>query len=215
MIPIVPAIIPKSQTDLESALKNLVFSSEIHVDVVDGKFVPFVSWPYEPWGLPVMVKNTTDKFTLEVDLMVESPLQSAENWIEAGADMLVFHTESISLKDFKNFVHSAPVSVGISALNDTLLETFLPYVEVADYVQLMGIAKIGSQGQSFDVRVLDRIGTLKKHFAKHSITVDGSVNRNTVKDLKIAGANRLIVGSAITHADRPYDAYLELSNLIN
>ncbi len=215
MIPIVPAVIPKSQADLESTLQNLAFSSEIHVDVVDGKFVPFLSWPYEPKGFPVEVKNTTDKFTLEVDLMIDSPLSSAEHWIEAGADMLVFHVESISLEDFKKFVQGAPVSVGVSALNDTPLDVFLPYIEIADYVQVMGIAKIGAQGQSFDTRVLDRIDTIKKRFPKHSITVDGSVNKDTIKDLKQAGANRLIVGSAIVRADKPYEAYLELSNLIN
>ena len=119
MIPIVPAVIPKSVDDLKTKLSQLTFSSEIHVDVVDGKFVPFTSWPYEPAGSPLEIKNISDRFTLEVDLMVIDPLKSAESWIEAGADMLVFHVESISLSDFKQFIKSAPASIGISALNDT------------------------------------------------------------------------------------------------
>jgi ribulose-phosphate 3-epimerase len=214
MIPVVPAIIPRSQKHLESTLSELTFSPEIHVDVVDGKFVPFTSWPYEPLGVPKDVKNITDQFTLEVDLMVDDPLKSAEEWIEAGADMLVFHTESISLADFKNFVKSAPVSVGISSLNDTPIDNLLPYIEVADYVQLMGIAKIGAQGQSFDDRVLYRIDLIKKRFPKHSITVDGSVNKDTVSIIKRAGTNRLIVGSALVLAEDPFQVYKDLSAII-
>lgn len=57
MIPIVPAIIPKSQAQIESLLDKLNFSTEVHVDVVDGKFVPFLSWPYEPKGSPVDIKK--------------------------------------------------------------------------------------------------------------------------------------------------------------
>lgn len=215
MIPIVPAVIPKSLSELEIALPQLAFSAEIHIDVVDGKFVPSTSWPYMPKGHPSDIKNQTDRFTLEVDLMVNEPLLSAEDWIEAGADMLVFHAESISLSDFSHFVESAPASIGISALNDTPLDIFLPYLEVADYVQLMGIAKIGAQGQSFDQRVFDRIRIIKQKFPQKPITIDGSVNKDTIKDLSIAGANRFIVGSAIVLAEKPHEAYLELMNIIN
>lgn len=215
MIPIVPAVIPESLVDLETKLSRLAFSSEIHIDVVDGKFVPFTSWPYEPSGSPIEIKNLTDRFTLEVDLMVNEPLKSAESWIEAGADMLVFYVESISLPDFKQFMKSAPATVGVSALNDTPMEIFLPYIEMADGVQLMGIAKIGAQGQSFDQRVFDRIRIIKQKFPQKPITIDGSVNKDTVKDLSMAGANRFIVGSAIVLAEKPHEAYLELMNIIN
>lgn len=215
MIPVVPAIIPQSLIDLETQLEKLNFSSEIHIDVVDGKFVPFISWPYKPTGFPLEIKKITDGFTLEVDLMVSDPIQSAESWIEAGADMLVFHVEGISLADFEKYVKSAPASIGISALNDTPLEVFMPYIEISDCVQLMGIAKIGAQGQSFDERVFNKIEIIKKRFPNKPITIDGSVNKDTIKYIKEAGANRFIVGSAIVKADEPYEAYLELSKLIN
>ncbi len=215
MIPIVPAVIPESLVDLETKLSRLAFSSEIHIDVVDGKFVPFTSWPYEPSGSPIEIKNLTDRFTLEVDLMVNEPLKSAESWIEAGADMLVFHVESISLPDFKQFMKSAPATVGVSALNDTPMEIFLPYIEMADGVQLMGIAKIGAQGQPFDQMVFERIKQIKQRFPLKPITIDGSVNKHTIKKIKETGVNRLIVGSAIVLADEPYEAYSELINIIN
>ena len=74
MIPIVPAIIPKSAAEILELLPRLRFAPEIHVDVVDGQFVPYTSWPYSPVGVPTEVRSETDKFTLEVDLMVADPL---------------------------------------------------------------------------------------------------------------------------------------------
>lgn len=215
MIPIVPAVIPKSLDQIKTQLPHLIFSQEIHVDVVDGKFVPFISWPYEPNGVPKEISSLTDSFTLEVDLMVEDPITAAEAWIEAGADMLVFHVETINLKSFTEFVKTSPVSVGISSLNDTPLDTLFSYLNVADYVQLMGIEKIGVQGQSFDNRVFERIKIVKKSFPNHPIVIDGSVNKETILSLKQAGVNRLIVGSAIASAKNPYESYKELMSLIN
>ncbi len=215
MIPIVPAIIPKSSHHLVDTLSRLTFSPEIHVDVVDGKFVPFTSWPYEPKGEPIEVRKTTDKFTLEVDLMVENPLVSADAWLMSGADMLVFHVETINLDAFARFVDSTRISIGVCALNDTPLSVLEPYVEIADYIQLMGIAKIGSQGQPFDERVLERISELKIKFPRHPITIDGSVNKETIAKIAKAGADRFICGSAIVGASDPNLAHLELSALIN
>lgn len=215
MIPVVPALIPKTVDEILAVLPTLVFSPEIHVDVVDGIFVPFTSWPYGPKGSPMEVKSVTDSYTLEVDLMVDKPLPAAEEWIRAGADMLVFHTETITSEQFKNFASSTKVSVGISAINDNSLEVMRPYLEVADYVQLMGIAKIGSQGQPFDERVIERIESIKSEYPNLPITIDGSVNKETIAKLVAAGADRFICGSAIVKAESPFMAYQELTKLAN
>lgn len=215
MKPIVPAIIPQSAGELKETLGQLKFSPEIHVDVVDGKFVPFVSWPYEPIGSPAEVKQSTDSYTLEVDLMVEDPVSAAKEWIKAGADMLVFHVETISYDDFLDFASTTSISIGISALNDTPLQVFKPYIKVADAIQLMGIAKIGAQGLPLDERVFDRIEELKREFPHHPITVDGSVNMETIKRLDEAGVDRFICGSAIVGAHDPLLAYQKLKQEID
>ena len=215
MIPIVPAVIPTSAAMLTNTLAQLSFSPEVHVDVVDGVFVPSVSWPYLPIGNPSETKLVTDGFTLEVDLMVHNPLTAADAWILAGADMLVFHVETISLEAFKRFAKEARVSVGISALNDTPLETLFSYLEVADYVQLMGIAKIGAQGQPLDMRVFDRIEAVKTQFPAKTISVDGSVNEATIARLAKAGVDRFICGSAIVGDSNPKMAHQKLSALAN
>jgi ribulose-phosphate 3-epimerase len=214
MIPIVPAIIPTSQENLLEGFVKLAFAAEVHVDIVDGKFTPIASWPCNPTGDPVSVKDEADMFTLEVDLMVENPLPAAVDWVTAGADMLVFHVETIDLENFKNFAEFTHITSSIACHGATPIETLLEYAQYADGVQLMGIKEIGAQGQPFDESVLDTIQVVKHAFPDKPITVDGSVNANTITRIVEAGADRVIVGSAITLQADPYKAYETLIGLI-
>lgn len=212
--PVVPAIIPTSQAELVRVLSELRFVNEIQIDVVDGVFAPAVSWPYQPLGSPGAIKSHTDPFTLEVDLMTAQPVTAAIEWIKAGADMLVFHVESISLAAFTNFLERTPVTIGVSMSGDTSLETFLPYAEIADYVQLMGIRDIGAQGQPFDENIFDMIEIIKAAFPGKMISVDGSVNTETITRLKKAGVNRFVSGSAIMQQDDFEVAHRTLCKLV-
>lgn len=212
--PIVPAIIPASKEEVIHFAKTLSFSKEIQLDLVDGQFVDSICWPYSPSGEPLTVKSFLDAYTLEIDLMVAEPVKAATEWIIAGADMIVFHVETLPLAVFKNFVAGTDVSVGASAHGDTSIETLAAYCEYADYIQLMGIREIGAQGQSFDETVIDKIIELKKLFPYKSITIDGSVNQNTIKRLREAGADRFIAGSAIVKQPNPEAAHRALQELI-
>ena len=213
--PIVPALIPDSAQAVKDAAESFHFAKEFHLDVIDGIFVPKKSWPYEPLGDPMEVKPWLDSYTLEVDLMVADPAAAAEAWIKAGADMLVFHVETIPLQTFEQFVEDCPASVGVSCHGDTDMETLMQYLKHADYVQLMGIAQIGSQGQPFDESVFDKIAHVQSECPGMSITIDGSVNQDTIAHLAKAGADRFITGSAVAGADSPKHAYAELQALIN
>lgn len=213
--PIVPAVIPRSAEEVKKFAANFAFSKEFHLDVVDGKYIPNSTWPYEPAGEPLSVKSELDEYTLEVDLMVEQPIVAAQEWIAAGADMLVFHVETVSKEALANFAAQTNVSVGISFNGKTSMETFQTYVPSADYVQLMGIYEIGQQGQPLDEAVFEKISYIKQNYPLISITVDGSVNEHTIERLKTAGADRFIVGSAITLHPSPADAYQSLNTLIN
>ncbi len=216
IIPIVPAIIPKSEEEVVALTKTLTFPKEFHLDVVDGKFVQNISWPYKPSGEPIAIKPHTDKYTLEVDLMVENPIKAAREWIKAGADMLVFHIETVDLASFVDFVeHVGNVSVGVSFHGDTPTEALFPYLTHADYVQIMGIHTIGLQGQPFDERVFEKIEIIHRKFPNIAISVDGSVNKNTIARLEKAGVDRVIVGSAIVGQENPYSAYETLRACVN
>jgi ribulose-phosphate 3-epimerase len=216
MIPIVPAVIPKSEAEVVAMTKALSWSHEFHLDLVDGDFVPSISWPYEPIGEATSVKPHTDKFTLEVDLMVENPIKAARAWEKAGADMFVFHIETVDLPSFIDYVTHAPrdISVGVSFHGDTPIESIFPYIPHAEYIQVMGIHTIGSQGQPFSEETFAKIERLKQEFPYTPISVDGAVNESTIAKLAKAGVDRLIVGSAIVKQPDPEAAYQTLLNLI-
>lgn len=215
-IPLVPAVIPESEADLVAKTKLLRFSHEFHLDLVDGKFVSSTSWPFVASGELVAIKPHTDAYTLEVDLMVENPIPLARECIKAGADMLVFHIETIDVASFVDFVTHAPkgVTVGVSFSGNTHVEDVYPYLEHAEYVQVMGIHQVGSQGQPFDESVFDRIEAIKFRAPDLLISVDGSVNAATIPKLIRAGAHRLIVGSAVVGQSDPEAAYGELCTLV-
>lgn len=215
MIPIVPAIIPQSAEHVKEVLQKVSFSPEIQLDLVDGVFVPTTSWPYQPTGEPLELKPLLDRFTLEVDLMVSEPIKAAQAWLKAGADMLIFHVESLPFETFKNFAESCACTVGVATHGDTPIETVGEYAEYADYIQLMGIRNIGAQGQPFDVSVLEKVTELRARFPDKVIAVDGSVNAHTIVSLKKAGVTRMVVGSAIVLQENPEEAYNALSALVN
>jgi len=210
--PIIPAVIPTSLADLQQSLVKLSGLPELHLDVVDGLFVPFTSWPYHENASPKLAKELLDVFSLEVDLMVNDPLTAGGDWLLAGADQLVFHVETISLVAFKDFADNTNLTVGISANNDTDFAILREYLAVADYVQVMGIKTIGSQGQPFDARALDRISLLRSDFPTLPISIDGSVNAETLPMLAKLKLNRYIVGSAIIKQTDPILAYKTLTD---
>jgi ribulose-phosphate 3-epimerase len=211
--PIVPAIIPQSYDDLVQQVEKIKGLPEVHVDVVDGVFVPSVSWPYNGGWDVVIALGLLSQFSLEVDLMVAQPLPAAHAWLKAGADQLVFHVETISVEAFAQFTADCPVSVGISCNNDTPLPILYEYLPHADYVQCMGIATIGSQGQPFDESVIERISQIHAQYPKIALGVDGSINESTIPKLLQLGLSRFIVGSAIITAEQPKEAYAKLTKL--
>lgn len=212
---IVPAIIPESLEHLREALFSVrPFTREVQVDIVDGKFVPFTSWPYLPGASVHDIALFTPTFAIEVDLMLERPEEVIPQYRQAGIRKVVVHVESTENLE-RVFIQKRDLGfeLGLSAHNDTPLGALEEHLDRADYVQLMGIAKIGSQGQPFDERVLERISELRARHPDLTVSIDGSVNRETALRLIKAGANRLVSGSAILKAENPREAYRELSAL--
>ncbi len=212
--PIVPAVIPTSLEDLVAMVHQLQGLPEIHVDVVDGKFVPAISWPYTENDTVTKAYELLRPFSLEVDLMVEKPLIAAEAWLNAGADLLIFHIETIEARVLENFTTTHNVTVGVAISSATPLETVYAYLPFVEYVQVMGIAEIGAQGQPFDTSVLERIKTIQDLYPLMPLSIDGSVNRDTLTELKTLGLHRYIVGSAIVGTPNPKKSFQELTQLV-
>lgn len=213
--PIVPAVIPQSFSDLETQVAKLSHVPEVHVDIVDGVFVPALSWPYtEPSGIPATAYSLLAPFSLEVDLMVEDQCGAASAWLQAGADQLVFHAEVISPRVLEQFITDHAVTVGIASNNNFPLSALYEYFPFVEYVQVMGIAEIGAQGQPFDTRVLQRIAEIRQAYPTMPISIDGSINETTIPLLKPFLLSRYIVGSAIIGTADPLRSHQELSELV-
>ena len=231
---IVPAILPVSHEDLEQKLDALVgLTDSVQVDIVDGRFVVPPSWPYknsdEPTPFPTSAGNETfshlGQLHFEMDMMVADPEGAAGAWITAGAERVVLHVESTNYLDrairhigvvYGHSKDFAPdlLSVGIAINIQTDLALIEQYLEHVDFVQFMGIANIGRQGEPFDKSVLKKISTFKRKHPKMQIQVDGGVSLVTAPSLLTLGVNRLIVGSDIWHASSPREELHKLNELV-
>jgi ribulose-phosphate 3-epimerase len=233
MIEIIPAILPLDFEELREKIAIVAGSvSLVQIDVCDGIFVPRKSWPYvshnpdgdfqnillEKQGFPFW-----DKAGFEVDLMVSKPEEKVDDWIAAGAARLIVHIESTDnlsriIDDFRNrFPLSseslASVEIGVAIGIGTDLSRLTPYLDIIDYVQCMGISQIGYQGQPFDNRVINIVAELRERSPETIISVDGGVNAETAPRLLAAGANRLVVGSAIFESTNPLETIKTFQNL--
>lgn len=230
MSDIVPAILPQSRADLEEKLARMEgVAQHIQIDTVDGRFVAPATWPFRKgsWDAGDFFKETLphlDAFKYEVDLMVEDPAEVAGKWIDAGASRVVFHATSSRhiLDDIKRvetrYGHDKSFSSGLLslglALNTSsdlaLLPPFLPYI---DFVQFMGIKKIGLQGEPFDRHILEKIRQCRAQYPELPVQVDGGVTFENAPRLLELGVARLVVGSAIWKAIDPRAQFAKLSEL--
>lgn len=212
---IVPAIIPESVAHLSATIAQLPFTPEVQIDLVDGVFAEPASWPYQPVGNVHDVTDIIADHRIEVDLMVENGRDAAEDWIDIGVRRFVFHIEAVDDADaLITDLHDRDCAVGLAISNDTPLGTLMPYIEKCDFVQLMGIKTIGAQSQPFDDRVLFRTQQLRSEYPDLTISIDGSVNTETLPQLRDAGADRFVAGSAILGAKDPHAAYTTLAELL-
>lgn len=224
----VPAVLPASRIDLEGRLARLHgITDEVQIDVVDGRFVTPASWPYA--GQPLAADDPMPElssFRFEVDLMVEEPEEAIRRWIEAGAMRVTVHAEATRrleqvIGDFQRiYGHDkglAPnlISFGLAVNAGTDTALIEPFLDRCDYVQFMGIARIGKQGEPFDARVIQKIRAFRRAHPDMPIQVDGGVSRATAPELLRAGASRLVVGSDLWEASDLAGEYQALCDLTN
>src|SRR3989344_3782620 len=205
MVEIIPAIMPKDYEDLDEKMSLFVgVVPFVQLDIMDGKFVPARTWPYprdahfdaivaEEEGMP-----RWEEIDFEADLMVENPELAVPKWVSAGARRIIVHVES--MVDFEKIRASVPVGLielGLAINTTTPLSAIEPYIDRIDFLQCMGIARIGFQGEEFDERVLENVRALRAKYSELPISIDGSVNMDTARSLVDAGATRLVAGSAI------------------
>lgn len=219
---VIPAIIPRSLRHLGDCIEKLGgAASEIQIDIVDSIFVPYKSWPYtedDPAGaIGSLAGILPGGMTFELDLMIAMPSLEFEEYLATHPRQVVLHAESYDYGGDWMFdiekTHNAGAQAIWSSNNDTPLSRLEELMPRVDGVQCMGIAEIGRQGNPFDERVLMRIKELREKYPVLPISVDGSVNAETIGCLKEAGANRFVAGSAIFDTEDPQAAYRRLADL--
>lgn len=210
---IIPALLSPSRAKLEEQLGLVAgLVDTVQIDVVDGVFAGMPTWPFTEGGVKVLSSgfdiHDLGNFRYEMDLMVSNPESIMRAFLTAGAAKLILHagsSENLSglvteLEDvYGRDREFAPelLSVAIAVRAGTDIGALAPVIERVDYLQVMGITAIGKQGQGFDETALDRIRVLRKEYPDLLIQVDGGVSLHTAPRLLEAGANRLVVGSAL------------------
>lgn len=212
MFEIAPSILSADFTRLAEEIESITAggASVVHVDVMDGRFVPNITI-----GLPVVrsIRKIT-KLTIDTHLMIVEPGRYAVEFVKAGADMVSVHVEAdFHLNRTLSAIREAGGRAGI-AINPATplvsLEEALPY---ADFVLLMSVNP-GFGGQKFVPTSLDKLRRLRRMIddrgLETAIEIDGGVDADNISQIVEAGAEIVVAGSAVFGEGRPTEAVREL-----
>ena len=170
----------------------------IHIDVMDGHFVPNISF-----GFPVIesLRPHTNQF-FDVHLMIENTEKYIERFADAGADGITIHIESVrDMDECISQIKKCGKKVGIALNPDTPVEKVLPYAKKADMILLMTVFP-GYGGQKYIKEVNEKIKELRDTLGEdYLIEVDGGINTDTAKEAVGNGANVLVAGTSVFNAD--------------
>ena len=188
----------------------------IHIDVMDGHFVPVITFG------PKMVADLADTIHelggfADVHLMIEQPERHIDQFAAAGADSVTVHVETCPhLHHTLASIHDLGCRAGVTLNPATPVDSLVEAARYADLLLCMSVNP-GWGGQAFIPATLERLPRLRELAAARSepvaVEVDGGVHAGTVAGVHRAGANVLVAGSAIFNAASPADAYLELTRL--
>ncbi len=199
MIKIAPSILSADFSNLGEDIEKLhnAGADFIHIDVMDGKFVPNISF-----GMPIIkaIRNRTDK-VFDVHLMIEEPSKYIDEFIAAGADLITIHYEAEKHIDRAiQYIKSKGIKAAVALNPGTPTYVLKDIISELDMVLIMSVNP-GFGGQKFIKYSIDKIKEVKAMSEKYNkdllIQVDGGVDPSNVSDIIEAGANVIVAGSAV------------------
>lgn len=173
----------------------------IHFDVMDGMFVPSISF-----GMPVLasIHDATEQF-MDAHLMVQEPIRYVEAFQKAGADYVTVHLEACEdVKTTLDKIHACGMKAGLAVNPETDVKELVPYLEDVEMILIMSVYP-GFGGQKFIPESLDKIravrAMLNEKNLETDIQVDGGIYVENVREVLDAGANVIVAGSAVFRGD--------------
>jgi ribulose-phosphate 3-epimerase len=179
-------------------------AAAVHLDVMDGHFVPNLSY-----GAPVIADWRPHwDFLFDTHLMIADPARYLDDFIRAGCDVIIFHIEVVpEPRDLLRRIRKAGCR-GVLALNPpTPLAAIEPFLDDVDGVLVMSVMP-GFGGQKFEPAVLDKVRALRAARPALPLSIDGGINPTTAAEAVAAGVTQLVAGSAVFRKDGNYAAAL-------
>ena len=199
MVKISPSVLAADLSNLAAEVADIESSGAdmLHLDVMDGVFVPNISF-----GFPVIQSlRKRSNMIFDVHLMIDAPERYADRFIDSGADILTFHLEATKQpSELLEEIRSQGVMAGISVKPNTPIEEVYPYLEACDMVLVMTVEP-GFGGQKLIPETIEKVRKLKAETEKRGIhieiQVDGGINEANAGELISAGATILVAGSSV------------------
>ncbi|MDF1494470.1 ribulose-phosphate 3-epimerase [Caproiciproducens sp. CPB-2] len=205
---IAPSVLSSDFSQLGNEVRrmDLCGADWIHLDVMDGHFVPNLTF-----GAPVIraVRGFTEK-PFDVHLMIDEPLRYVPDFLDAGADIITFHIESKSdtEKTLKT-IRAGGAKPALSVKPGTPAETLFPYLDKL-YMVLVMTVEPGFGGQRFMEDMMEKIRTLKARRPELLVQVDGGINPSTIRTAAQAGADVCVAGTSVFKAENAAQAIRDL-----
>lgn len=201
---VAPSILSADFSSLKESVSRVSKASILHIDVMDGIFVPNISF-----GAMVQksIRKDFKDQIFDTHLMIIDPIKYVKDFKDAGSDYLTFHIEAKSdIKETIDLIHKYDMKAGISIKPNTDPSVLIPYLKDLDLVLVMSVEP-GFGGQSFMPNSIDKIKWLnnyrKENNLNYLISVDGGINKDTYRFVMEAGSDIAVMGSFIFKQEKP------------